>query len=723
MFKDVIDRVAIQGQASSLLDSPHLMDASQAMATLEPHLEMSTTFCSVLSHEDDPWSGSRDDQQGAIVSLSAITRRTQSSTTKVSVNRKHVHNHKSNQLLLQARKEINDRNLEKIGEEFVLAMHAEYSDSKRPWREYVELSKKLSSCGKYNCSPLPEIKGFNLWLRERSDKILKRRNESQDAQNPRKRLQLDGGRSAPQIPSAIFDSASLDNEAIFTLQPQEMPAHAAHSPSCCSGFCEPLPMSDAPCLELAPHLAADAVLVPTTESTASSWGADAGTAGDHAPQFMSVQDLLREFPSVGGTVAGPVQQLGRMYANFERLVLYSTGLHRVRSEKGLEQRKERVSKEVIRELLAGGGALASGSVERGEWAVETRVEVALSGTEPVGLTKLRVLGRGGEPFLVVVDMLCRDPLAPFKRVGSLLLERVVKAFDGCRVVLCTVRPQNPSRWAQSTAEHDAVVAKYRRAGFVPLDTGDELLEWLVRLRVWAQERARERAASWCTWGDLAGLVEVELGVALPVLEMGNEQRPITFWEYRDSDPAAQGLRGACWARATADVQTPPPAESAVGLAMDGLERLPALAPAPEPAHGAGPLGDAGWEKWARRGAAVEVHWGGDWWNARVAKERRGRFGGAEVLVHYVGGKKSEVRPRVSNPQLRILFAASFQSMCPSVSHSIARLALNRPLPCFRVDRRTCRSLVSAVFHVLAYIAFRPPRRALLTAPRRRPRPG
>ena len=198
---------------------------------------------------------------------------TQSSTTKVSVNRKHVHNHKSNQLLLQARKEINDRNLEKIGEEFVLAMHAEYSDSKRPWREYVELSKKLSSCGKYNCSPLPEIKGFNLWLRERSDKILKRRNESQDAQNPRKRLQLDAVvDSVPPKPgtsSAIFDSASLDNEAIFTLQPQEMPAHAAHSPSCCSGFCEPLPMSDAPCLELAPHLAADAVLVPTTESAAS----------------------------------------------------------------------------------------------------------------------------------------------------------------------------------------------------------------------------------------------------------------------------------------------------------------------------------------------------------------------------------------------------------------------------------------------------------------------
>ena len=286
--------------------------------------------------------------------------------------------------------------------------------------------------------------------------------------------------------------------------------------------------------------------------------------------------------------------VGHMFADLSRQVIYAPELDRVRTAKGVELWTTRTADEAAHALLAGGGPLARRRTEQGEVWLETRTLIAMSAAEPVGLMKLRVLGRVGEPFLVLIDLLYRGTRAPAGPVGSKLLGRVLAQYAGCRVVLCTVEQKPPGRWSQTAAEYATVVGKYWRAGFVPLERGGELLAFLQRAR-----------AGWGggggAWGDVRDLVGEELEDALPVLDfqLDHPTRPITVWEHRGA--GVDGVRLARWAAATAGM---------------------------EPA-------------WI--GVKVEVRCGRRWWKAEVGGTR-GSLGQqpTEVLIRYGGDRREEV---------------------------------------------------------------------------------
>jgi hypothetical protein len=262
----------------------------------------------------------------------------------------------------------------------------------------------------------------------------------------------------------------------------------------------------------------------------------------------------------------------------------------------------------------------------GEWGLETRFEVmaAADSLAPLGLMKLRVLSRRGEPFLVIVDCLCRSERAGAGAgpVGSALLRCVMDSFPGCRVALCTVRPSVPAPFAQTHEAHARAERFYERSGFV--QAGDDLLG-LLR---WIASEGRSRGSPPPGEGLLllALTNEEELLDSLPGLEChaaskhrSSKHRAIKWFEHAGVDGAGVSRLGS-WRRGIAA------ADPAAAFGGSGTAS-----------------GASGWlEPWMHEGAMVEVKCEGDWWNAKVLSVR-----GGLVLVFYVGGKISQVAPALS----------------------------------------------------------------------------
>ena len=367
------------------------------------------------------------------------------------------------------------------------------------------------------------------------------------------------------------------------------------------------------------------------------------------------QDLLSKLHLDQGPCPPEVliQELARMHADFKRLVLHVPDLRKVRTDVELRAwlaQEETRSRAWLREASVAGVE----RITKGEWSLETRLEVAAGSASgrAKGFVKLRVLSRGGEPFLVLVDWLYRAAWAGPGAVGAALLRRALGGWPGCRVALCTVRPRRPAPHAQQHADHARVTARYEEAGFERLVPGDEMLAWLRRARGGEEEHGGP------VWRDLTALVAEHLSDSLPVLEcdMKDGARPITWWEHRADGPEADSRRER-WARAT------------VGTERDASER----------------------DAWLVVGADVEVLWGEDWWEARVRKVKAPGAqtrGGVRVVVHYVGDDESKVggtgwvvwHPSLPAPAHTPLhgFGTSRPFVRPSVGHSPPSLASPPP---------------------------------------------
>ena len=325
----------------------------------------------------------------------------------------------------------------------------------------------------------------------------------------------------------------------------------------------------------------------TSEVAASS-----GTKTDEAEEIKPLKEHMLEMRSDTAPMAMQrlVEDVTRMVVDFSRLVLHFDNLKDVRTDEELAK-WETEQMEIQRVHLLD----IEDAEALGDWRLETRLEVHIDRTgEPraSGFMKLRVLSRRGEPFLVVVDWLFRATWAA-GRVGSALLRRVQDRWPQCRVVLCTVKPRRPAKYAQQPKAHDAVVAFYRRAGFREAARGSAVLAWLRD----AVAGEREHGSA---WADLQGLVRGSLGDSLPVRgEDARGARPITWWEHVGG-PDAEAARGAVWARATAGT-------------------------------GRG---------WLAPGAVVEALYEGGWWFAEVARVRA--RGGVQVGYYDGDGDVTEV---------------------------------------------------------------------------------
>ena len=338
---------------------------------------------------------------------------------------------------------------------------------------------------------------------------------------------------------------------------------------------------------------------------ASQSGAE---AHDEAGEIVRFNELVRDLHSdpPQTSVERLIEDVVNMAVYFSRLVLHCKKLNSVRTDEGLERWEAEQQPLMRADLLR-----MDEQQTRGEWGLETRVEVHMGRTgEPraSGLVKLRVLSRRGEPFLVIVDWLCRATWASGP-VGSELLEAVRRRWPACRVVLCTVRPADPAQYAQQPHEHDAAVGFYRKNGFEA--AAPDVLAWL------RDATAPADGGDLCSaWRDLQGLARAHLAHSLPVREEdARGERPIAWWEDRRGDQAARGAR---WARATAGT-------------------------------GRG---------WLAPGAAVEVLWGGEWWQARVVRVQGRAPGG--VVVGYLDGAGDVVQVRARSPpsRLRVVARAS-----------------------------------------------------------------
>ena len=300
----------------------------------------------------------------------------------------------------------------------------------------------------------------------------------------------------------------------------------------------------------------------------------------------------------------------RMIVTFSREVLFNEDISRIQSEAELHAWE----KAEVEKVLAKVGLLETDADDAADfcwaerehegWRLEINYEVMVLAGElvPLAYVKFLVLWREAQARLVIVDHLCRNKACSngVGRVGSVVVEQVVKRYPLSSAMLCTVRAKRPAPFAQNEEERVKAVAVYKRMGFLEMPRKCAVARCLQPL---AERPGKRPGWAGPRLAALAGLMaQGAFGDSLPMTEAdmrASAPRRIVWWEL-----AGRPGGEAWWAALAAEPLAPP-----AGLSP------------PE---------------WLRQGATVEALCDGKWWVAVVAEVQAAGTRGLRARVHYVG---------------------------------------------------------------------------------------